>query len=77
MSVHSDTTEDKRMDLEEKDGDEEEVDGEDNWDDQASKTVMKGLVEKALKGYKAETVCHVLEEAGSQCMKEKDNTAGP
>ena len=73
MSVHSDTTDVKRMDEKEPDGNEEEVDNEENWDDQASKTVMKGLVEKALKGYKAEIVCHALEEASGKCIKKKDN----
>lgn len=73
MSVHSDTTDVKRMDEKEPDGNEEEVDEEENWDDQASKTVMKGLVEKALKGYKAEIVCHGLEEASGKCIKKKDN----
>jgi len=71
MSVHSDTTDVKRMDEQEPDGNEEEVDEEENWDDQASKTVMKGLVEKALKGYKAEIVCHALEEATGKVIKKK------
>jgi len=77
MSVHSDTTDVKRMDVQETDGNEEEVDEEENWDDQASKTVMKGLVEKALTGYKAEIVCHALEEAIGKCIKKKDTTACP
>jgi len=73
MSVHSDTTDGKTM----VSADEEDKDPEENWDDEASKTVMKGLVEKALQGYKAEIVCHALEEAGENCTKKKDNTVCP
>ena len=74
MSVHSDTTDVTTTDVQESDGNEEEVDEEENWDDQASKTVMKGLVEKALKGYKAEIVCHALEEATGKVIKKKNAT---
>ena len=35
---------------------------------------MKGLVEKALTGYKAEIVCHALEEATGKVIKKKNAT---